>query len=702
MKLAVDKLVSGKPAGWKTILLSLLLIAGAGLAVYANSLDGRFLFDDDFLVKSNAQIRSWSRVPEIFAGDVGAGAGKQFGFYRPLQILTYLVDYRFWGLNERGYHLTSIILHVLTAWCVFWLIGLLYRDAFLSLLTGLFFVGHPVHTEAISYVSGRADPLAAFFLLLTLIFYLKSVNGRERRFLVPMVLAYALALLSRESSLILPALLLLYHYSFRKRIPHGPLFSLLLLIAAYALLRLTLVREVLSGRVWPTSVVQRLPGFFVALAGYLRLLVLPFGLHMEYGDRLFSFASGPAISGMILFGVLLAAVFLSRNRRAKNPVFFSLGWFLLCLLPFSNLCLLNAYMAEHWLYLPSIGFFLLLSHGLVSGLRNRAGWCPAIIAVFLCLLVFLSILTIRQNEYWREPLSFYERTLRYSPGSYRASYNLGLNLYQRGRKEEAVRAYLQAVKNKPDYADSYNNLGIVYNDLGKGDAAVAAYREAVKINPRFAAAWNNLGVAYKNLSSTEEAIAAYRQAIAINPRFVEAYNNLATVYAAAGKPEEAVSALKRAIESDPGAAVSYYSLGNVYLKSDRNQEAVEQYRLAVARDPDLAEAHNNLGVAAERLNRLEEAVDAYQKAVAASPGYVEAYFNLSEVFRQTGRRKEAIAALEKAIALKPDYAAVHYNLSVLYFYEGRYALAVEHFDRARALGIDVDPGFARELEGYRK
>ena len=158
----------------KKISISIVLIVLIGLAVYSNSLKGQFLWDDEGLIQYNPHIKNWGYLSKIFISNLRAGAGDSTNFYRPVQVFTYLIDYSLWKLNVIGYHMTNVLLHILVALSIYWLIQILFGDRILSLLTALFFVVHPIHTEAITYISGRADPLAALFILLCFIFYKKN------------------------------------------------------------------------------------------------------------------------------------------------------------------------------------------------------------------------------------------------------------------------------------------------------------------------------------------------------------------------------------------------------------------------------------------------------------------------------------------------------------------------------------------------
>lgn len=531
-------------------LVAIFLIAVLGFAVYANSLDGEFILDDISLVRDNVYIRNFSRAPKIITENIAAGAGRKSAFYRPLQIFTYMADYAIWKLNVKGYHLTNILLHILAALCVYYLANLLSEDRFLALLAGALFVVNPVHTEAVTYISGRSDSLALIFMLFSFIFYLKCFSGKNIKIYILMVLSYALALLSRETSLILPVLLLVYHYTYKKKIRVREFLSVAGIALIYILLRLTALKSLSlhADLPVPTGLFQRIPGFFVAVANYIRLLILPFNLHIEYGNILFGLSYPGAIVGILLSSLLLIYAFM--KRKDNGLISFSIFWFFAALLPVSNLYPVNAYMAEHWLYLPSIGFFLILGKTL-SYLYKRRGF--KVFALFFAagLLFFYSYLTVKQNNYWREPVVFYKRTLKYAPPSSRMLNNLGTIYCNSGRNEEAIPQFKKAIKINPNYADAYNNLGIAYNNTGRTEDAIAAFEKSAELDPGYADTYYNLGIAYGKLGRLKEAIAAFEKSIEIYPDFTAAYNNIGVAYYKLGRTEKAIESFKKVLEIDP-------------------------------------------------------------------------------------------------------------------------------------------------------
>ena len=666
----------------QVIFISVVLIIILGFAVYANSLNGQFIWDDEHLVRDNVYIKKSSHIHKIFTKDIGAATGVKYNSYRPLQMLSFMIDYSLWKLDVRGYHLSNILLHILVALNLYWLVNILYNHRFISLIASCLFVTHPIHTEAISYISGRSDPLALLFMLLCFIFYIKGLHTKRMGFCVLSLLTFTLALLSRENSLILPALLLLYHYSFKKRIRATQYLSMLSLGLIYIVLRLTVLKSILPDISSCNTVFERLPGFFVAITNYLRLLLFPLNLHMEYTHKSFNFTDPKAILGaIILFSLLLYAF---RKKETNQLAFFSISWFFVALLPVSNLYPVNAYMAEHWMYLPSIGFFLLLAKSLGYIYKSKKTRMFTT-ALTIGLLVFYAYLTIRQNTYWREPVAFYERALKYVKHSPKLYNNLGNVYCTLNRKEEAIATYKKAIEVKSDNAGTYNNLGFLYNAMNKHNQAIASYQKAIEINPEFVQAYYNLGNAYYDINKNQEAMDSYQKAILINPDFVDVYNNLGNVYRAINQNEEAIKAYKKAIEINPDFAAAYYNLGNAYSAIGKHNQAIASYEKAITKarevNPDYAEAYYNLGNVYNAINSKEQAITSYKKAISVNPGYTEAYNNLGVTYNNINKHLEAITSLDRAIEIDPWYTKAYFNKAIACEKVGRIEQAIDSYKR---------------------
>ena len=591
--------------------------------VYAGSINGAFVWDDHYLVESNAYIRSWSNMANIFSRNLSAGSGRHDTFYRPLQTLTYTLDFSFGKLAVQGYHITNIFLHAAAALSVFWLVTLIFGERLLSFFTAGLFAAHPGHTEAVAYISGRADPLAALFMLASFGLYIKYLDRPGRRYLASALALYLLALLSRESSFVLPLLFLLYHYVFKKKIDAIGLISFVGLTIVFGLWRFMVLGASIAHPEALGTPLARLPGFFTAITEYFRILIAPFDLHMEYGRKLFSFASAKTLTGAALF---FGLAYYALKNRSKPVLCFGLLWFLGLLLPTSNVVYpMNAYMAEHWLYLPSIGFFLVLAAGLVYLYRFSA-WRLAAVAMFGGLLCFYAFLTFAQNDYWRSPAAFYTRTLRFAPQSARLYVGLGYDYKRQGDIAKAAAYYAQAIKVDPSCAQAYYDLGLIQEGQGSLGQAEELYKQAISADSRLAEAYNRLARLYEKQGRPVLTVDLYRQAIAAGPNFIPAYNNLAIVYERAGQPDKALDLYRRALSINPSGEV-YSNLGALYASQGQREKALSCFKAALRIEPEAAAVYNNLAVVYYSLKDYDLAVQyarqARNRGYAVDPGFLK-------------------------------------------------------------------------------
>jgi len=601
------------PSQKRKWICSIAVIILAGFMVYGNALNGQFIWDDERLIQDNPVIKNWEGLSEIFTSTLRTPLAEATSAFRPLQIFTYLINYSIGRLDVFGYHLTNIIFHILTALVFFWLVQILFRDILLSVLAALIFIIHPVHTEAVAYISGRADVMVAFFMILSFCVYLKNTQKLTILGFSIMCLSFLGALLSRENALIFPVLILLYHFTYKNAISKKAFLGILCTVMVYAVWRWMVFQGLTVEQSTPTTFWQRTPGLFVALANYIRLLLVPFDLHMEYGGLLFNWNEPKIYIGLAL---LLSLLFLAYKKRKDHRVLFPIGWFIITLLPAMNIVPLNSYMAEHWLYIPSMGYAMLIAYLLVYLYRkNNVRLYAVMLGVGLTL--YYAGMTITQNGYWRDPIRFYKRTLGFNPTSTRLYTNLAGELLKAGQSEDLIRLLKIAIDIDPANAVAYNNLGNAYKGLGKIDEAINIYNKSISLNPDYAGPYYNLGVIYNDKrQDSQKAISYLQKAIAKDSTMYRAYHKLGRIYLDQDHKDKAITMLNKALTVNPDAPNIYHSLAYVYFQSGDVDEAVQYYKKTIELDPRHGEAYNNLAIIFYRNQQYRQAVQHCDKAVA--------------------------------------------------------------------------------------
>ncbi|MCM8794220.1 MAG: tetratricopeptide repeat protein [Candidatus Omnitrophica bacterium] len=504
----------------------MLFLAAVGAAVYHNSINSSMVFDDRDNIIRNVYIRSPQYLKEIFTSNFTEGAGHILPYYRPLGNVSYMIDYQFWKTNPVGYHLTNVALHLLNALLLALFLRALFQDELLALLTAFLFLIHPVNTEAVNYISARTDLLMFFFCLLSAWSYRLYGIKKGSLFLACSVLFYCLAVLCKETALLLPLVFFFARPVFvgerdasgvdspkkkKKQVsPPSPLWTRakpLLgfagVFAVYGILRVTVLNflgtDITQAGMTLSPVkenmVQRLLLFSKGTLVYVRLLFFPVGLHIDYDNPVLKPRGDPDAVAAAAFLVFLAFGGLWQGKKDKR-VLFATVWILVNAIPISNAIPMITLIAERYLYLPSIGFFLVAAVAVMALYRRlkeksaRIGLATGV----ACVLTVMGIMTFQRNAVWADPIRFYKDTLAKTKKSFRIMGCLGAEYWRRGDVENAEMAFREAVKISPTYSVGLYNMGAVCAAKGDLDSAETYYRQALNSDPNSLLAMN--GIAY--------------------------------------------------------------------------------------------------------------------------------------------------------------------------------------------------------------
>jgi hypothetical protein len=470
-----------------------LAVALAALAVYWNSLVGGFVFDDTSLVVANPVIRSLDpgSLLQMFSSHYWQTVSVHGGLYRPLVVLSYALNYAAGGLNPWGYHFVNVLLHICNTVLVLLIVEALFHDGTFAFWSALFFALHPIRAEAVAYVIGRAESLAALFFMLAWLCYL-------RRRSVLAGIALLLAVLSKESAFTFLAVPLLADWVERCR----PEIKRYLSLAAAAVLALA-VRYVVLGGVAPLAITassnplareSAAPRILTAtcvFARYVWLLIFPVPLSADYSFNqipVVHSAWNPCFAiGAAVLAALAAA--LAWSFRRAPALFFCGAFFAATFSLTSNFIRpIGTVMAERLLYLPSLGFTCALAYGIARA-RQMPRRREAVTAAAVVLALFYGGRTMLRNADWKDHLSLFASAAEVSPNSSLVQANLAnALLYQRGDAAQAAEHALAAIRIEPGDPAAYMTLGDACRKLGQLDRAAAAYAEVERLAPGTAGA----------------------------------------------------------------------------------------------------------------------------------------------------------------------------------------------------------------------
>ncbi|MBI3610942.1 MAG: tetratricopeptide repeat protein [Nitrospirae bacterium] len=631
----------------------------------------------------------------------------QDAYYRPLISWSYQLDHWIWGLKPFGFHLSVYLAHAITTLllylCVRLLLRLYRREESIALLTASLFAVHPIHAEAVAWISGRNDVYMTLFMMTALYAFLRYRQEPSSWIMLPLfALGSVLGLLSKETAIpflmIFPVLDVLFHRSevIRWRGMKDPLtWVWVLSLGLFILYRLVQVGmpPAYSDEVPLAGGIKTL---FLALGYYLKLLFIPYPLNLFVAEL----PSGGVGVSYLLIGasgtiILLLGIFKwSRTLFAIGVVWFIAGMAAPLVVPFVPVSVTP--VAERYAYLASGGFLFMITVGALEGRRwFQARWdrpiqAQWVIGGMVLIVSLFSYLTMERNAIWRDEAILWENTVLKLPHAALPHYNLGNVYKRRGRLEEAITEYQTAINLQPDYANAHHNLGVVYKDLGRLEDAIKEYQTALKLQPDFVA-HHNLGVAFKDLGRLEDAVKEYQTALKLQPDFVEAHNNLGVVYKDLGRLEDAVKEYQTAVKLQPDYANAHYNLGLAFGRQERLEEALRELQAAIRLGPNHEDAHYNTALIYRKLGRLEEAVQEYQIAIRLKPEDAAVYNNLGFVYQVQGRFEEAIREYRAAIKLQPDSVEVHNRLGNILAQQGQLDEAIKEFQIALKLQPDYAP-----------
>ena len=525
------------------------------LVIYSNSLTNGFVYDDEALIVNNPVIKYPKFLPLIFKRCLYdyPGIGKVIMFdkmYRPLQVLSYAVDYRIWKLNPSGFRLTNILLHLFNSILIYYLL-LIIADSTAAKIVSVLFLVHPAHTSVVTYIAGRADLLASFFMLLSLIGFLQFIRLKSKIYYIASLLSALLALYSRENALlsfIFIALILFYLKAKPKY--YFYVIPFILLDLFYILSRLSILGY--HAFVLHPSLISlplRVVNFLNIIPRYLLLLLFPLDLHL--------FRTTPFIGGLAdiktFFAVLFILFYIALPIRYRQNRFLAFGmlWFLLGIIPvFFSLdgyrMLKEAVMAESWLYFSSIGFFIFVFAGAQNILKkvNKA--------LFISFIVFYAFLTVLNNLYWKDNIVLYKHISKHIPEERNPAWKNLINAYfKAGLYEDALDEIKNFSSCYPDSVESYILWGNYYFLTGNLQKAVDNYKLALSKDRNNFAVYSNLSLFYKELNQLDKAIDSGLACFRINPGLVENLVRLGDLYSKKRQFSEADKYYYMALDIEP-------------------------------------------------------------------------------------------------------------------------------------------------------
>ena len=640
------------------------------IIIYAKSIHAGLLYgwDDNVYVSNNHDITDLS-----FHGLKHLFSGFYVNCYLPLTMLTYALEYKFFGLNPAVYHIDNILLHLLNTILVFFFVKSLFSSLstpYSMLPTAFFctllFAVHPMHVESVAWVSERKDLLYTFFFLASLIFYLKHIKketqdtsiktqkNQHSTFCFLSLLMFLFSLLSKSMAVTLPVVLLLIDY-LKARLKFNTIYSIL--TTRYLLEKLPFfilalifgVIAVISQRVYDPSnfneyVLNKtfIDTFFMftySIAFYIVNLVAPFNLSPIHPFPIKFDGFLPLeyyLSSLFIGGLLylfLRIIKRTTNNELQRTLIFGILFFMITISVVLIVPVGYALVAERYTYVPYLGFFFIIGSFADSKIARLKGseinlqiFKSFNLLIVLAFCVMFSVLTFSRVDIWKD----------------------GITLFT------------DVIEKHPDVSIAYNTRGCAKNNTGDFKGALEDFNKAIALVPGYATAYNNRGWAKTNTNDLNGAMEDFNKAIALNPDYETAFCNRGGLKEKFNDFNGAVEDLNKAISMSLDDAIAYSNRGWAKTMMHDYTGAIDDFNKAIALSPGLAMAYSNRGLAKANSGDFKSAMDDYDKAIILNPSLVIAYVYRGSLKGNMNDFAGALKDFDKAISFNASDAMGYY------------------------------------------
>jgi len=666
-----------------TNLVGLIIVMLLGIIIYSNSFNCSFQLDDFRNIVNNNKIHDISNVKAWYG----------FSPNRPVSVFTLVLNYHFNKLEVWGYHLVNLFIHLVNTCLVWWLTLLIFsspalKDSslvrhkkVLALITALLFVSHPLATQTVTYIVQRMASMAAMFYLLSLALYAKARLTDKR--MISLILLYSgsvisflLAMFSKENAFTLPFAILLFEIFFLRTKKFSVNFKdyrVILLIAAFLCLMIIFLFK-FSFNIFRPITAPGHPEYaltplnylltqFSVIVKYIQLLFFPVNLNLDYDFPVsYKFFTITTLgSFLILASLIVLAVYLFNKQRIIS---FGIFWFFLTLSVESSIIPISDVIFEHRTYLPSFGFFIILSS--LTGILYLNKHKTLAICIWTIIAVSYSIMTYERNKAWRDEITMWNDIVEKSPGKARAIMSRGNAYMKLEQWNNAKDDFTKALIIDPKLVLALTNRGYTYRNLGQYDKAIADYTMAVGIDPDYKLSWSNRGYIYYIRKQWDKAVEDFSRAIRIDPEFSDAYLNRGSAYGNIGAWDKAIDDISIAIKLRPDHAKSYINRGSIYWGIKQYDKAIADYTMAIGLDQKALDAYSCRGAVYSELGQLDKTLTDYSAAIAINPRFKDAYFNRGITYEKLGKWDKAIADYTSALKIDPNYSVAYENREKAY------------------------------------
>ncbi len=520
------------------------------------------------------------------------------GNYQPISFLSLAIDYSIVGEEPMLYHVHSLLLHLMNVALLYGFVFLITRNKWQAIICSLLFAIHPMHVEAVTWISSRKDVLFTCYFLIGLIAYelTKQEKLNSKKGLILMYFCFILAILSKAMAVVFPMILLSLDFlqsrklDWRNLLSKAPLFIISLAFGLLAIWAQADENAVSSYSKYPFHE-QLLMGIHGCVL-YLMKSIVPFQLSVYHPYP--SYLSGVIpvsvlVSSIAFISLLIFSIIQGRKNRAVG---FGFLFFIFSIAPVLQILAVgNSLISERFSYLSYIGLFFIYSYFLEKLIFKWKGKLRWIIGLGLFSIgLSFGLISHQHSLSFNNDENLWSKAIASYPSDYFVWFKRGAHFAKKGEFEKGLNNLNKSLELEPNYTLALNNRGMVFQFLNEQEKALADFNKTISLDPNFHLAYLNRGLIYMNQKNLFQARKDFEDCLALSPNFIKAHLNLGVLNELEENTMLALEEYNKAIALDPNYALSYKFKSVLLFKNYRLNEALNQINECIKIDPDFAEA----------------------------------------------------------------------------------------------------------------
>lgn len=666
------------------LLLGSLLVFILAFFLYSNTINHDYALDDTGAIQQNQNVKKgFQGIPDILKMDLWEQSEVRLGYYRPLSLITFAIEYEFFQAAPHVSHFNNVVLFAISCVVLFLVLQALLGKVhqFIPIAVTILFAAHPIHTEVVANIKSRDEILSFLFVFSTILFFILNLQRKKIAFVILAVIMAYLAMLSKETALtgllLIPIIYYLYTEENLKSIAIkvSPILAAIFIffIQKSAFIQDVIIPDDIINYPYTEPNVNLPTSLYLFFMGF-ELLVFPVNLRYDYSYNLIpgvEFNDPQAVLGFLSFAG--GGIYTLYCIWKKSILSLALSIFFLSMAPgFAFTFLRGGIFAERFLYTAALGFIMLTMLLLFSSLKR---WAPqrkniellGILGFTTLVSVLYSIKTIDRNLVWKDNYTLFSTDIKTGENSAQNQRHFAEQTLVKALEEKdslkrvklakvSLKAFEKSLEMHPKFAESYMKTAVIYQlILNKPDSAIYHYRKTIDCEPTNilrAEAYYNLGTVYQNnKANLVYASYCYNQALKFKPDYAPAI--------------AATNGLKKA-----GINTLLEPTGASFDENSANKDANYYF---------------NLGYKRASEGNYKDALIAFEESLKMNPNNVDVLLNMGNCYGLLGNIDKSIELNSKIITLNPNEERAYRNNAINYEKKGNLELSKQFLDKANAL-----------------